>query len=578
MKNLKISVITPSFNSADYIERAIKSVLEQNYENFEHIIMDNCSTDGTIDILKKYPHIIWKSEKDTGQSNAMNRGFELSTGDIIVYLNCDDYFEKNIFPKINECFIKNENVKFVVGDAFVHLINGNIIRMKPQYLFKKLIYFWEGWNKISENYFISNFPNNPVQYFYKREVQEKFSFNEKNHYTMDLEFLANVLKIYEKNIRYIEEIFGNYILLDNAKSIKAQKEPSYWDKSTFSYIDELIKFEPWYKNYFEDREKGFISRIDELIKNKKRVLVFSPVPIYPSIQGNRKRMVNMLNKIKENDVELFLVLFGSDWIDGKNISKEQIDMDYKKLFAKVFHYPKKRDHSSLFGKNIDIDDAYEDGLGEYISNICKDYKIDIYLHNYIFQSKVFEFLPYSVIKILDTHDKFKDKYKLAKWYSYSEEEESKGISRADIILSIQDEEKKYFESITNKEVVTVGHLSESNFLDKEYENLKVIGIISSGHIRDFLAVEKFIQKFIEVVPEDLTLNIAGMVCEKLEPLYKHPQINYLGLVNDLKDFYESINLCVIPPEDGTGLKIKSVEALSYGVPIISTKHGFIGIK
>ena len=421
-------------------------------------------------------------------------------------------------------------------------------------------------------------PNNPVQYFYKREVQEKFSFNEKNHYTMDLEFLANVLKIYEKNIRYTEEIFGNYILLDNAKSVSAQKKTSHWDKSTFSYIDELIKFEPWYKNYFEDREREFIKKINELIKNKKRVLVFSPVPLYPTISGNRKRMVNMLNKIKENDVELFLVLFGSDWIDGKNISKEQIDMDYKKLFAKVFHYPKKRDHSSLFGKNIDIDDAYEDGLGEYISNICKDYKIDIYLHNYIFQSKVFEFLPYSVIKILDTHDKFKDKYKLAKWYSYSEEEESKGISRADIILSIQDEEKKYFESITNKEVVTVGHLSESNFLDKEYENLKVIGIISSGHIRDFLAVEKFIQKFIEVVPEDLTLNIAGMVCEKLEPLYKHPQINYLGLVNDLRDFYESINLCVIPPEDGTGLKIKSVEALSYGVPIISTKHGFIGIK
>lgn len=166
MESLKISVITPSFNSADYIERAIKSVLDQNYDNFEHIIMDNCSTDGTIDILKKYPHIIWKSEKDTGQSNAMNKGFELSTGDIIVYLNCDDYFEKDTFIKVNKYFNEDQNIKILFGNVYIHLLDGRKVEVEPKVCFQDIIYHWEGWKKIGDNKFQSNFPNNPVQYFY----------------------------------------------------------------------------------------------------------------------------------------------------------------------------------------------------------------------------------------------------------------------------------------------------------------------------------------------------------------------------------------------------------------------------
>jgi len=95
---MKISVITPSLNSGEHIERAIQSVLAQNYDNFEHIIVvDGLSTDNTLDILKKYPHLTWVSEKDSGQSNAMNKGFAMSSGEIIVYLNADDYFLPEAF-------------------------------------------------------------------------------------------------------------------------------------------------------------------------------------------------------------------------------------------------------------------------------------------------------------------------------------------------------------------------------------------------------------------------------------------------------------------------------------------------
>ena len=68
---MKISIITPTLNHVKYIEDTVLSIKNQNYSNFEHIIIDGGSTDGTIEILKKYPHLIWISEKDSGQNNAM---------------------------------------------------------------------------------------------------------------------------------------------------------------------------------------------------------------------------------------------------------------------------------------------------------------------------------------------------------------------------------------------------------------------------------------------------------------------------------------------------------------------------
>jgi len=88
---VKISIITPTLNHAQYIEDTILSVKNQDYSDFEHIIIDGGSTDGTVDILKKYPHLIWISEKDSGQSNAINKGFKMASGDILAWINSDDY-------------------------------------------------------------------------------------------------------------------------------------------------------------------------------------------------------------------------------------------------------------------------------------------------------------------------------------------------------------------------------------------------------------------------------------------------------------------------------------------------------
>ena len=88
----KISVITPSYNQAQFIEQTIRSVLDQNYPNLEYIIQDGGSTDGSVEIIKRYADRIdfWESGPDGGQSAAINKGFKLATGDFIMWINSDD--------------------------------------------------------------------------------------------------------------------------------------------------------------------------------------------------------------------------------------------------------------------------------------------------------------------------------------------------------------------------------------------------------------------------------------------------------------------------------------------------------
>jgi hypothetical protein len=96
----KISIITPSFNQGKYLEQCIQSVMNQGYDDFEHIVIDGGSTDETLQILEKYPHVTWISEPDEGQADALNKGFSIATGTIFGWLNSDDFYAPNIFGEV----------------------------------------------------------------------------------------------------------------------------------------------------------------------------------------------------------------------------------------------------------------------------------------------------------------------------------------------------------------------------------------------------------------------------------------------------------------------------------------------
>jgi glycosyltransferase involved in cell wall biosynthesis len=115
---MKISIITPSYNQGSFIEEAIQSVKNQDYANFEHIIVDNCSTDTTKDILDKYPHLTVIREPDQGQSDALNKGFKQATGDIVGWLNADDKYLLGCFNCVVNFLKANPTTDIAYGNYY----------------------------------------------------------------------------------------------------------------------------------------------------------------------------------------------------------------------------------------------------------------------------------------------------------------------------------------------------------------------------------------------------------------------------------------------------------------------------
>jgi glycosyltransferase involved in cell wall biosynthesis len=118
-----ISIITPSLNRAGYITEAIESVLHQDYPNFEHIIMDGGSTDETLEILTRYPHLKVITKKDAGLYDAINKGIQLATGEIVGILNTDDMYEPGIFDTVMQTFVNNPSAQALSGGSAKFTIN-----------------------------------------------------------------------------------------------------------------------------------------------------------------------------------------------------------------------------------------------------------------------------------------------------------------------------------------------------------------------------------------------------------------------------------------------------------------------
>jgi glycosyltransferase involved in cell wall biosynthesis len=132
MNFVKISIITPSFNQGEYVEQNILSVLNQDYKNFEHIVIDGGSTDKTVEVLRKYKHLKWISEKDEGQADALNKALAMATGDIIGWINSDDYYEPNIFHEIIREF-EQEEIKWLIGDiSFDYMLLSKRVSRKSE--------------------------------------------------------------------------------------------------------------------------------------------------------------------------------------------------------------------------------------------------------------------------------------------------------------------------------------------------------------------------------------------------------------------------------------------------------------
>ncbi len=220
----KISIVTVSYNQAEFIEDNIKSVIEQKYPNVEHIIIDAGSTDGTLEILKKYDkYLTWTSEPDKGQSDGLNKGFKRATGEIIGWINSDDKLAPGSLHKVANFFKKNPDEIAVVGDQAIIDENGKILRIikSRPYTFEYLLNEAKG---ITQN-----------STFFKREVFERIGYlDESLHYAMDRDLFIRISSI--KDIPYIQETLAEFRMQPNAKTAEG----------SYKFAKELIKIRKQY--------------------------------------------------------------------------------------------------------------------------------------------------------------------------------------------------------------------------------------------------------------------------------------------------------------------------------------------
>ena len=185
-----ISIITPSFNQASFIERTIRSVLDQNYPGLEYIVVDGGSQDGTIDVLKRYEHCLkWVSEKDNGQADAINKGIGMSTGDIIAYLNSDDVYEPGALRRVGEYFAAHPEAMWLTGKCRIIDEHDREIRSTIT-AYKNLLLRCYSYGML----LVTNPISQPAT-FWRRGIAREFGlFDVNEHLVMDYEYWLRIGK------------------------------------------------------------------------------------------------------------------------------------------------------------------------------------------------------------------------------------------------------------------------------------------------------------------------------------------------------------------------------------------------
>jgi glycosyltransferase involved in cell wall biosynthesis len=248
---MKISIITPSFNQDKYLEQTILSVKNQNYANVEHIIIDGNSSDKSVEIIKKYEKDLfyWVSEKDNGQSSAINKGLKKCTGEIIMWLNSDDILLEGVLKKAAAIFSENPNVIMLHGKS---ILFGN--NQKEKIIGKRQKDF-----KIKYLAYIP-FPQ-PSSFFRKKLIEETGYLDETLHYGMDYELLARAALSYD--VLFVNEIFSKYRLHPKSKTNDTLKFCSDWNLVFSSVLNSLGAKEELKK---ELKELGFYKKTTKIYK------------------------------------------------------------------------------------------------------------------------------------------------------------------------------------------------------------------------------------------------------------------------------------------------------------------------
>lgn len=323
-----------------------------------------------------------------------------------------------------------------------------------------------------------------------------------------------------------------------------------------------------------------------------KILVITPTPTHPRNAGNRARIFTMLSALRAAGHQvalIFVVMEDGDlaamkreWVSFQVLPYRRPPVRRVKLWYDAL--------MKIFGSGrvlpYMIDDWFDVSSISELDRLNAQIRPDAVIVEYAFMSRAFECFHKEVHKILDTHDILANRHlQLAAaglpptWFYTTPAEEKKALERADCILAIQPQEQAVLAAMTHRQVITVGHLVPSGGgydpADRERHRLLFVG---SANRLNVSALEWFIAEVWPRVLRDCPEACLDVVGECARHVPDADKLRKLGYVDDLRDCYRYATVVVNPLKAGTGLKIKAVEALAMGCPMVTTSVGCAGIE
>lgn len=176
-----ISIITPTLNCGELLDGCIESVLAQNYPRCEHIIMDGGSTDGTLSVLERHKHLVWRSEPDSGEANALNRALKMVKGDLVLWLNADDYLTPGALARVAEVYAQHAQPCVIYGDIDYIDEDGKFLMHQQSAPVADLPLFLRWWRNLRH-------PHQPAIFYGKEVVDTVGAFREDLFFAIDQEY------------------------------------------------------------------------------------------------------------------------------------------------------------------------------------------------------------------------------------------------------------------------------------------------------------------------------------------------------------------------------------------------------
>lgn len=346
------------------------------------------------------------------------------------------------------------------------------------------------------------------------------------------------------------------------------------------------------------------------MRNRK-VLLVSPTPTHLTNAGNRARILAFVELLRERGYDVYFLLLVYESFDRTSLeaywgdriiyfNREQIYPDlsiYSRVINKLLR--KKNDLVKWFwykgGEynkedvryNSFIDDHYPTSLGPVLLRLRQLHRFSCVWVEYVFLSKALSAFGKDVVKVLDTHDVFSDRYKrylevnhTPEWFSFFRSEEAKGFNRADVVIAIQPAEVQAIQQLSDTRVLQIGHLIRYQPLQQRAFTGNLL-YVASDHRFNLDGINHFLKavypKVISQFPA-VKLLIAGSIARVQDKLVYSSHVEMVGEVDVIEKAYLMGDIVICPVRSGTGLKIKLVEGLAFGKPCAATARAAEGLE